>query len=143
MTSVIGSVVPGTDSTSARAAARREEILSPMTSMASGGGPIHATPAPMSARAKSAFSEKKPYPGCTPSAPDARDGVEDRFGVEVTLGRGLASERVRLVGVPDVLGVAVQFGIHGDRRDSELAARAHHADRDLTSVRDQDLRQHV
>ena len=31
-----------------------------MTSIASGGGPIHATPALVTARAKSAFSEKNP-----------------------------------------------------------------------------------
>ena len=64
------SVVPGTPATSAAWAALRELILSPMTSMASGGGPIHATPASVTARAKSAFSERNPYPGCTPSAPD-------------------------------------------------------------------------
>ena len=60
---------------------------------------------------------------------------------EVALGRGLAAERVGLVGVAHVLGVAVEVGVHRDRRDAELAARAHHADRDLTSVRDQDLRE--
>ena len=65
----MGSRVPGTDSTSAAAAAFRDEILSPMISIASGGGPIHATPRSLMARAKSAFSEKKPYPGCTASAP--------------------------------------------------------------------------
>ena len=43
-----------------RWAAMRELILSPITSMASGGGPIQATPASVTARAKSAFSEKKP-----------------------------------------------------------------------------------
>ncbi len=50
-------------------AARRELILSPMISMASGGGPMKVTPAAVMARAKSVFSEKKPYPGCTASAP--------------------------------------------------------------------------
>jgi hypothetical protein len=54
------SVVPGTPSTFARWAASRELILSPMTSIAAGGGPIQVTPAPETARAKSAFSEKKP-----------------------------------------------------------------------------------
>ena len=46
--------------TPAFSAARRELILSPMTSMASGGGPIQVTPDSVTARAKSAFSEKKP-----------------------------------------------------------------------------------
>jgi hypothetical protein len=57
---VIGVVVPGTLSTSLRAAASRDEILSPMISIASGGGPIQVTPPADMARAKSAFSEKKP-----------------------------------------------------------------------------------
>jgi hypothetical protein len=54
------SVVPGTPATSARCAARRELILSPITSMAEGGGPIQATPASVTRRANSAFSEKNP-----------------------------------------------------------------------------------
>ena len=35
-------------------------ILSPMTSIAAGGGPTNVTPRSVIARAKSAFSEKKP-----------------------------------------------------------------------------------
>ena len=50
-------------------AALRDEILSPMISIASGGGPTQVTPAAVTVRAKSAFSAKKPYPGCTVSAP--------------------------------------------------------------------------
>ena len=56
----IGSSVPGTDETPAAAAALRDEILSPMTSIASGGGPIQVTPRAPIARAKSAFSAKNP-----------------------------------------------------------------------------------
>ncbi len=56
----IGSSVPGTDATPAAAAALRDEILSPMTSIASGGGPIQVTPRADIARAKSAFSAKNP-----------------------------------------------------------------------------------
>ena len=67
------------------------------------------------------------------------DHVEDRVGVEVALGRGLAAERVRLVGVADVQRVAVELGVHRDRGDPELAAGAHHAHGDLAAVRDQDL----
>ena len=60
---------PGTPATPPFSAARRELILSPITSMASGGGPTNVTPSAVIARAKSAFSEKNPYPGCTASAP--------------------------------------------------------------------------
>ena len=65
---VVGSSVPGTASTPADAAAVRAEILSPMISIASGGGPIQVTSRSVMARAKSAFSAKNPYPGCTASA---------------------------------------------------------------------------
>ena len=58
--SVRNSVVPGTPCTPAAWAAMRLETLSPMTSMASGGGPMKATPISVMAWAKSVFSEKKP-----------------------------------------------------------------------------------
>ena len=38
--------------------------------MASGGGPIQVSPAAVTARAKPAFSARKPYPGWTALAPD-------------------------------------------------------------------------
>jgi hypothetical protein len=41
-------------------AAFRDAILSPMTSIASGGGPIQVIPAELTLRAKSAFSAKNP-----------------------------------------------------------------------------------
>src|SRR5205823_1586730 len=67
------------------------------------------------------------------------DRVDDRLGVEVALGCGLPAERVRLVGVARMRRVAIEVGIHRDRRDAELATRAHYADRDLAAVRYQDL----
>ena len=54
------SVVPGTIGAPPRWAASRDDTLSPISSIASGGGPIHVTPMPAMARAKSAFSEKNP-----------------------------------------------------------------------------------
>jgi hypothetical protein len=54
------SVVPGTPATPAASAARRDDTLSPMTSIASGGGPTNTTPLSLIARAKSVFSEKNP-----------------------------------------------------------------------------------
>jgi hypothetical protein len=57
---VSGSERPGTPATPAFSAASRELILSPMISIASGGGPMNVTPRPVIARAKSVFSEKKP-----------------------------------------------------------------------------------
>ena len=69
----------------------------------------------------------------------ALDDVEDGLGVQVALGRGLAAERVGLVGQAHVQGVAVEVGVHGDGGDAELAARADDADGDLAPVGDQDL----
>ena len=60
---VIGSAVPGTPGTPAPSAARREEILSPMISMASGPGPTKTAPLSATERAKPAFSLRNPYPG--------------------------------------------------------------------------------
>jgi hypothetical protein len=72
----------------------------------------------------------------------AANGVEDRLGVEVALGRGLAAECVRLVGEPDVEGVPIELGVDRDRRDAELAGGPDDADGDLAPVGDQDLLQH-
>ena len=55
-----GSEHPGAPATPGLLGRRRELILSPMTSMASGGGPMNVTPRSVMARAKSVFSEKKP-----------------------------------------------------------------------------------
>jgi hypothetical protein len=57
---VRNSVVPGTPLTPARSAALRLDTLSPITSTASGGGPMKVTPREVMARTKSVFSEKKP-----------------------------------------------------------------------------------
>ena len=58
--SLRNSVVPGTPATPASWAAMRLDTLSPITSMASGGGPMKVTPRSVIARAKSVFSEKNP-----------------------------------------------------------------------------------
>ena len=63
-------------------------------------------------------------------------------GVEVALGRGLAAERIRLVGESHVQRVAVELRVHGHRGDAELAARADDAYGDLAPVGDQDLGKH-
>ena len=124
------------------AAARRDEILSPITSIASGGGPIHATPDAGDRAGEVGVLGEEPVAGVHAVGAALADRVEDRLGVEVALGRGLAAERVRLVGVAHVRGVAVELGVDGDGRDAELATRSHDADRDLAAVGDQDLREH-
>ena len=46
--------------TPAACIAVRARVFSPMSSIASGGGPIHTSPASSTARAKDAFSARKP-----------------------------------------------------------------------------------
>ena len=51
---------PGTTGTPAFSIRSRDAILLPIASIASGGGPIQTSPAASTARAKPAFSERKP-----------------------------------------------------------------------------------
>ena len=71
-------------------------------------------------------------------------GPHDRLGVEVGADRvTLLPDAVGLVGLEDVLGLAVLVGEDGDRLGAELGGGAERADRDLTPVRDEDLAEHV
>ena len=56
-------VLPGTNGTSYWLTASFAASLLPIISIASGGGPTKMSPASSTLRAKSAFSDKKPYPG--------------------------------------------------------------------------------
>ncbi len=138
----IGSSVPGTEATPAAAAALRDEILSPMTSIASGGGPIHVTPSLSDRAGEVGVLGEEAVPGVDGVGTALLEDLEDARGVEVALGRRLAAEGVGLVGVADVRRVAVEVGVDGDGRDAELPARAHDADGDLAPVRDEDLGRH-
>ena len=55
-----GSVVPGTIGTPASRMISRALVLEPIASMASAGGPMKTMPASSQARAKAAFSARKP-----------------------------------------------------------------------------------
>ncbi len=113
-----------------------------MTSIASGGGPIHVDAQIGDRAGEVGVLGEEPVAGVHSVGAAPADRVEDRLGVEVALGRGLAAERVGLVGVAHVGGVTVELGVHRDAGDAELAARAHDAYRDLAPVGDQDLREH-
>ena len=58
-----GSLVPATNGAPAVAAILLAETLSPSALIADGGGPIQIKPASITACAKSARSDKNPYPG--------------------------------------------------------------------------------
>lgn len=60
---------PGTTGTPAAFTVSLARILSPIREIASADGPMKTSPASAQARAKAAFSARKPYPGCTAWAP--------------------------------------------------------------------------
>ena len=62
---------PGITGTPAALTCSLARILSPMTSSALTPGPTNTMPAASHARARSAFSERNPYPGWIASAPCA------------------------------------------------------------------------
>ena len=55
-----GAPTPGTTGTPAAATVALAAILSPIASMAAGGGPMKTSPASAHARANTAFSDRKP-----------------------------------------------------------------------------------
>ena len=66
---VSGSGEPGRIGTPRADTVRRAVALSPISRIASGGGPIHTTPHSWTTSAKWAFSARNPYPGWIASAP--------------------------------------------------------------------------
>ena len=125
--------VPGTTGTPAASATARAATLSP-----SGAHGVGRWPDPdesrLRARARrtTASSARKPYPGCTASAPASTAGLHERRRVEV--GRDARRGVAELGGERGFLA-----GSRGhDRGDAHLAAGAHDADRDLAAVRDQE-----
>ena len=67
--SAISPMWPGTVLTPAACASFLEVILSPICSIAPDGGPMKTTPSASNASANFRFSDRKPYPGWTASAP--------------------------------------------------------------------------
>ncbi len=53
-------------------------VLDAISSIALTGGPTQRSPASCTARAKAAFSDRNPYPGCTASAPAASAAATTR-----------------------------------------------------------------
>jgi hypothetical protein len=111
-----------------------------MTSIASGGGPIHVTPASIS---EVGVLGEESVTGMDAIGTGLADRGEDCIRVQVALGRGLSAERVRLVRVTNVQRVSIEFGVHRDGGDAEFPAGPHDSHRDLAAVRDQDLRQQL
>ncbi len=69
-------------------------------------------------------------------------GADDRRHVEVTLLRLRRPDAHRLVGQQHMLEVVVGRGVHGDGLDTQFAAGAQDAERDLASIGDYDFVEH-
>ena len=137
------SVVPGTIGAPPRRAALRElDTLSPISSIAVGRRADERDAHGGDRPGEVGVLGEEAVAGVHPVGAALLDGVEDRLGVEVALGRGLPAEGVGLVGEADVERVAVEFGVHRDGLDAELAGSADDTDGDLSTVGDQDLLEH-
>ena len=136
-------MVPGTPATPAAWAALRLETLSPITSIASGGGPMNDHAALGDGPSEVGVLREEPVAGVHGVGAAAFDDVEDGLGVEVALGGRLAAQGVGLVRQADVEGVSVEIGVHGHRGDAQLLAGTDDSDGDLAAVGDEDLVEHA
>jgi hypothetical protein len=66
-------------------------------------------------------------------------GVNDTVDAKVAVSRGIAANRDRLIGHPDVASPSIAFGKDRHCPEAEIAACTDHAHRDLPAVGDEDL----
>ena len=83
---------------------------------------------------------QEPVAGVDGVGTGLRGGREDLADVQVAGGGGVAAERERLVGGPDVRRVPVRVGVDRDAGEAGVPAGPGDADRDLAPVGDEDLR---
>ncbi len=75
-------------------------------------------------------------------AADLGGGDQPR-NAQVRVARRRGTDAHIIVGEAHVQRLAVGLGVHGHRLDAEFLARADHAERDLSAVRDEDLLEHL
>ena len=73
----------------------------------------------------------------------ATGDVEQPVDAQVAVGGRVRPERVCLIGVADVQRRAIALGVHGDRLEPHLAARADDANRDFAPVGNENLANQV
>ena len=96
-------------------------------------------PASITASAKSAFSDEEAVAGVDPVGAGLLGDLDQLVDAQVRLGRGVAAERVRLVGLPHVQRVPVGIGIDGDGGEAVVTAGPGDPDGDLSTVGDEDF----
>src|ERR1700694_1613647 len=131
--------LPGVTGTPLSIASFRAASFEPSALIADPGGPMNLIPAASHASGNAAFSERKAVAGVNRLGAAVVRALDDPVELQVRLGRSRPADVKRLVCVPDVDGVAVGVRIDGCGRDAELAARPHHPDRDLASIRDENF----
>jgi hypothetical protein len=85
---------------------------------------------------------QKTVPGMDGVCPCASGGVDDARDIEVTFARGGRADGDRRVGVTDVGGVTIRFGVNGDGLHPEPTAGPEHAARNLPTVGHEDGAEH-
>jgi hypothetical protein len=85
---------------------------------------------------------EEPVAGMHTVGAAALDGVEDLVGLEVAVGRSLATQRVGLIGEADVQRVAVEVAVDGDGGDTHFLARTDDTDGDFAAISDENLCEH-
>ena len=117
----------------------RAAVFEPISSIASGGGPIHTRPASSTARAKRRVLREEAVARMHRLGARPGRGVDDPLNCEIALRRRRRADQERLVGIP---------GVQRPRSASEYTATEPMpssrsvrkiADRDLAPIRDQDL----
>ena len=127
-------VIDGSVGTPAARMSSLDPTFEPMASMAAAGGPTQMNPAPVTTRAKSPDSDRKPYPGWMASAPGARGGVEDHRRAQIGVGRGHPGQAHGQVGLAHMRALGVGVRVDGHRGDPHGSRRPHDAPGDLAAV---------
>src|SRR6266542_1954132 len=70
-------------------------------------------------------------------------GGDDAGDIEVRLACRSGTDADVVIGEADVQRFPIRLGVHRNRLDSELAARAYDSQRNLASIRDQNFFEHL
>ena len=95
-------MVPGTIGTPAARIRSRAAIFEPMASIASGGGPIQASPASLHEPREGGVLGEKAVAGMDRLRAGPARHLDDALRRQVRLGRAAGAEQVGLVGIRDV-----------------------------------------
>ena len=128
--------------TPAACIACRARVFEPISSIASGGGPIHDEARAFDGARERGVLGEEAVAGMTASAPDRGGGLEQLVDDEVALRGGQPAERERLVRIGDMGRVTVGIRVDGDRRHTELPEGPKDPECDLAPVRNKDFVEH-